>query len=90
MSEVVLIDFYADWCGPCKMQDPIIDKLKGKFANSVEFRKVDVDSNMAVSSKYGIHAVPTFVMGKNGAIFKKYVGVARPDVLEKDLNEALK
>ena len=90
MSKVVLIDFYADWCGPCKMQDPIINKLKGKFANSVEFRKIDVDSNASASSKYGIHAVPTLVIEKNGAIFKKYVGVTRPEVLEKDLNEALK
>ena len=85
MSDVVLIDFYADWCEPCKMQDPIIDKLKGKFANSVEFRKVDVDSNASASSKYGIHAVPTLVIEKNGAIFKKYVGATRPDVLENDL-----
>ncbi len=90
MSKVVLIDFYADWCGPCKMQDPIINRLKGKFANSVEFRKVDVDSNTSASSKYGVHAVPTLVIEKNGAIFKKYVGVTRPDVLEKDLSEALK
>ena len=90
MSQVVLIDFYADWCGPCKMQDPIIDKLKGKFANSVEFRKVDVDSNMAISSKYNIHAFPTLVIEKNGANFKKYVGVTRPDVLKNDLNKELK
>ena len=72
------------------MQDPTIDKLKGKFANSVEFRKVGVDSNMAVSSKYGIHAVPPLVMEQNGVIFKKYVDVPSPDVLEKDLDEALK
>ena len=90
MSDVVLIDFYADWCEPCKMQDPIIDKLKGKFANSVEFRKIDVDSNAPAAGKYGIHIVPTLMIGKNGVIFKKHVGVIRPDVLEKDLYEALK
>ena len=90
MSKVVLIDFYANWCGPCKAQDPMIDKLKRKFGNSVEFRKVDVDSNMDMSRKYGINAVPTLVIEKNGAIFKKYVGITRPDVLEKDLIEALK
>jgi len=90
MSKVVLIDFYADWCGPCKMQDPTINKLKRKFAKSVEFRKIDVDSNVDVSNKYGVHAVPTLMIEKNGAIFKKYVGVTRPEVLEKDLNEALK
>jgi len=56
-------------------------RLKEKFANSVEFRKVAVDSNTDVSSKYGIHAVPPLVIEKNGAIFKKYVGVTRTDVL---------
>lgn len=90
MSKVVLFDFYANWCGPCKMQDPIIDKLKRKFANSVEFRKVDVDSNMDLSRKYGINAVPTLIIEKNGAIFKKYVGITRPEVLENDLHKALK
>jgi thioredoxin 1 len=90
MGKVVLIDFYANWCGPCKTQDPMIDKLKRKFGNSVEFRKVDVDSNMDLSRKYGINAVPTLVIEKNGAIFKKYVGITRPDVLENDLNMALK
>ena len=72
------------------MQDPTINKLKRKFAKSVEFRKIDVDSNVDVSNKYGVHAVPTLMIEKNGAIFKKYVGVTRPEVLEKDLNEALK
>lgn len=81
MSEVVLIDFYLGWCGLCNIQDPVIDKLKGKFASSAEFRKVDVDSNTDVSSKYGITAAPTFVIEKNGAIFKKNVGVTSPDVL---------
>ncbi|MBE0523636.1 MAG: thioredoxin fold domain-containing protein [Methanosarcinales archaeon] len=90
MGKVVLIDFSAEWCGPCKMQDPIIEKLEGKFKDTVEFRKIDVDSNIDLSSKYGIHAVPTIVIEKDGEIYKKYVGVTRPNVLEKDLNEALK
>jgi len=90
MSKVVLIDFYANCCGPCKTQDPMINKLKRKFSKSVEFRKVDVDSNMDMSRKYGINAVPTLVIEKNGAIFKKYVGITRPDMLENDLKMALK
>lgn len=89
MSKVILLDFYADWCGPCKMQDPVLDELKGKF-DTVEFRKVDVDTNMDMSSKYGIHAVPTLVIERDGEIFKKYVGVTRSSILEADLNEALK
>lgn len=90
MGKVVLMDFSAEWCGPCKMQDPIIEKLEGKFKDTVEFRKIDVDSNIDLSSKYGIHAVPTIVIEKDGEIYKKYVGVTRANILEKDLNEALK
>jgi len=90
MGKVVLMDFSAEWCGPCKMQDPIIDELEGKFKDTVEFKKIDVDSNIDLSGKYGIHAVPTIVIEKDGEIYKKYVGVTRAHILEKDLNEALK
>ena len=89
MNKVILLDFYADWCGPCKMQDPILDSLKKKFKESVEFKNIDVDTNMDMSSKYGIHAVPTLVIERNGEIFKKYVGVTRSQVLESDLKQAL-
>jgi thioredoxin 1 len=90
MGKVVLMDFSAEWCGPCKMQDPIIDELEGKFKETVEFKKIDVDSNIDLSTKYGIHAVPTIVIEKDGKIFKKYVGVTRAHVLETDLKEVLK
>jgi thioredoxin 1 len=90
MNKVILLDFYADWCGPCKMQDPILEGLKEKFKGSVEFKNIDVDSNMDMSIKYGIHAVPTLVIEKNGKLFKKYVGVTRSKVLESDLKEAIK
>ncbi len=85
MGKPVLIDFYADWCGPCKMQDPIIEELKAKLGDKVEFRKVNVDSNMELSIKYNIHAVPTLVLEKDGNIVKRYVGVTRADVLESDI-----
>ena len=90
MSKVVLIDFFAQWCGPCKMQDPIIDELKKKFADKVEFKKIDVDNNNELAAKFMIHAVPTLVIEKDGAVFKRYTGVTRTNVLEADLNAALK
>jgi len=90
MSEVIFMDFYTVWCGPCKMQDPIIEELEKKFAGSVEFKKIDADQNMEMSAKYGIQAIPTLVIEKDGKIFKKYVGVTKSNVLEADLNEALK
>ena len=90
MSDVIFMDFYTEWCGPCKMQDPIIEELEKKFAGSVEFKKIDADKNMEMSAKYGIQAIPTLVIEKDGEIFKKYVGVTKSNVLEADLNEALK
>jgi len=72
------------------MQDPIIEELEKKFAGSVEFKKIDADQNMEMSAKYGIQAIPTLVIEKDGKIFKKYVGVTKSNVLEADLNEALK
>lgn len=90
MGKVILMDFSAEWCGPCKMQDPIIEELEGKFKDTVEFKKIDVDSNIDLSTKYEILAVPTIVIEKDGKIFKKYVGVTRAHVLETDLKEVLK
>ncbi len=90
MSKVVLMDFFAEWCGPCKMQDPIIAELKKKFADKVEFKKVDVDTNYEFAAKYSIHAVPTLVIEKDGVVFKRYTGVTSAKVLEADINAALK
>lgn len=90
MSKVVLMDFFAEWCGPCKMQDPIMEELKKKFGDTVEFKKVDVDTDQELAIKYTIHAVPTLILEKDGALFKRYVGVTRANVLEADLNAALK
>ena len=89
MSKVVLMDFFAEWCGPCKMQDPIIEELKKKFQDKVEFMKVDVDSAHELAAKFTIHAVPTLILEKDGAVFKRYVGVTRANVLEADINAAL-
>ncbi len=89
MSKVILMDFSAEWCGPCKIQDPILEELEEKFKGQVEFKKIDVDANMDLSSKYNISAVPTLVLEKDGEIFKKYIGVTRAAVLEADLKAAL-
>lgn len=90
MSNVVLMDFSAEWCGPCKMQDPILEEVTKKFGDKIEFKKIDVDQNFELASKYTIHAVPTLIIEKDGTVFKRYTGVTRAAVLEADLNEALK
>ncbi len=89
-SKVVLMDFFAEWCGPCKTQDPILEQVKKKFEDKVEFRKVDVDTNPELAAKYKINSIPTLIIEKDGAVLKQYTGVTSANVLEADLNAALK
>ena len=89
-KKIIVMDFSATWCGPCRMQDPILEDLKKKFGDKVEIKKIDVDSAIELASKYLIHAVPTLIIEKDEKVFKKYVGVTSFKELEKTLNEALK
>lgn len=89
MTKVVLMDFFATWCGPCKVQDPILEGLRAKFDGKVEFRKVDIDNERKLMEKYNITAVPTLVIEKDGALFRRHVGITQAFVLERDLSEAL-
>jgi thioredoxin 1 len=90
VNNVVVIDFFAEWCGPCKMQDPVIDEMKRKFEGMVKFEKIDVDNNRELANKYNVMAIPTLIVEKNGSIFKKYVGLTGSKVLEDIINDALK
>ncbi len=89
MAKPVLMDFYADWCGPCKMQDPILESLQQKLGAEVEFKKINVDDNLQLANKYGIRVVPTLILECDGKIIEHYVGVTRPEILEADLNKAI-
>jgi len=89
MSKPVLTDFFATWCGPCKMQTPILEELKQKLGDSVEIRKVDVDQNMEAATKYGIRVVPTLIIEKDGVVMHKLEGVTRADTLEQILRPLL-
>jgi thioredoxin 1 len=82
MSKPVLTDFFATWCGPCRMQTPILEDLKAKMGDLVEIRKVDVDQNMEEAMKYQIRVVPTLIIEKDGIVLQKLEGVTRADVLE--------
>lgn len=83
MSKPVLFDFFATWCGPCKMQTPILEELAKKMGDSVDIRKVDVDQNMELAEKYSIRVVPTLIIEKDGKVVQSMEGVTDLTTLEK-------
>lgn len=70
-----LVDFYADWCGPCKMMPPILDEVKKNLGSGVHILKVDVDKNQKAARKYKIQSIPTLMLFKNGKVMWTKVGV---------------
>jgi thioredoxin 1 len=82
MSKPVLIDFSAEWCGPCKRQGPILEELKQRMGDTVEIRMIDVDQNMEEAVKYQIRVVPTLVIEKDGQIKQRLEGVTGATELE--------
>ncbi|MFA6226808.1 MAG: thioredoxin [Methanoregula sp.] len=83
MSKPVLFDFFATWCGPCKMQTPILEELAKKMGDAVEIRKVDIDQHMDRAEKYGIRVVPTLIIEKDGKVVQSMEGVTDLSTLEK-------
>lgn len=80
-----LVDFFATWCGPCKMQSPILDKLKNKVGDAANIVKVDVDRNPDLSAKYQIRSVPTIIIFKNGEPQWRASGLQQLELLEDKL-----
>ena len=72
----VLVDFWAAWCGPCRMVGPIVDELSNEYEGKVVVGKVDVDANQEFAAKYGVRNIPTVLIFKNGEVVGKQVGVA--------------
>lgn len=89
-KQPVLVDFWAEWCRPCKMMEPTIDGIAADYAGRVKVGKVDTDANRDVSVKCGIQAIPTIILFKDGQVKKKFVGIQGPGDLAAALDELLK
>ena len=84
----VLVDFWAEWCMPCRMLAPTIDELADEYEGKVKVGKLDTDANRDVSMKYGISAIPTIILFKNGEVEKKFVGMTPKSEFASALDEA--
>ncbi|PRO64947.1 thioredoxin [Alkalicoccus urumqiensis] len=86
---VVLADFWAPWCGPCKMIAPVLEELDGDMGDKVKIVKLDVDENQETASKYGVMSIPTLLVMKDGEVVDQVVGFKPKEELENTLNKHL-
>lgn len=83
----VLIDFYADWCGPCKMLSPILKEVKSELNDKIKIIKIDVDKNQSLATKYQVRGVPTMMLFKNGSQLWRQSGVLQKQDLVNIINQ---
>lgn len=88
----VLVDFFAEWCGPCKMAAPVIDKLSGDYEGKMVIAKLDVDQNNSIAAKYGVMSIPTVIVFKDGEEVDRQIGFPGEDgykaMIERNLEDA--
>ena len=84
---VVLTDFWATWCGPCRMQSPVVEQLAEDYDGEVKFTKMDVDANPATAQSFGIMSIPTLLVKKDGEVVETLVGYHTKDQLDQVLKQ---
>ena len=85
----VLVDFWAEWCGPCRMMAPAVEALAEEYASRAKIGKLNVDENQSVTARYQIRGIPTLLVFKNGEVQEQYIGVTSKDVIVKMLERYL-
>ena len=88
-SGVILADFFATWCGPCKMQLPIIEEFSGEMEGKATIGKVNVDEELELAQSFGIQSIPTLILFKDGKPVKKLVGLHSKEALYEEVNQVL-
>ena len=85
----VLVDFWAEWCGPCRMVGPLVDEIHSEYDGKAVIGKVNVDNNQAIAMKYGVRSIPTIIFIKNGEVVDKSVGAVPKQALIDKLEAAM-
>jgi len=85
----VLVDFWATWCGPCRMMAPTVDAIAAEYAGRAKVGKLNVDENLTVTSRYGIRSIPTLLLFKGGQIQEQVVGTAPKEAINRMLDKYL-
>ena len=88
-SGVALVDFWAEWCGPCRLLGPVVEELSKEYDGKATIGKLNVDDNRDVAAQYGIMSIPTLLIFKNGQVVEKHVGLATKNDLKKKIDAHL-
>jgi len=85
---VTLMDFYADWCGPCKTQDPILEDVTEDWGDRIDFEKINVDEQQDVANEYQVRSLPTLIIENDEGVLERFVGVTQREDIEDALERA--